>query len=335
VTLAIVGVGLVSPFGRSPREHVFFRRAGVPGPFPAPFVRADDRAVRVLHCPWLDAEMPVADRLAALAATALDNALAPLEGLTLRPPPIWLGLARARPGLDIGDLDATTERIRTRYKPPSMQQFWAEAGVFAALKKAEDELARRESEAIAFVVADSYVSLAWLTHVAEHPPTRWESARPRASEAAAALVVMSPELAGRLRVRPLAMVRASALAIGAANDDNDEPVDAIAMGAALRELGTSHVAYSFGQDVVDALRREDWYHAVARQSDRFWECQHDCLESDIGLVGAASGAASLVYGVAALRTGAVAEVPATEPFVAWAISRDGTRGMASVSTSGR
>lgn len=335
MTLAIVGMGLVSPFGRSPREHVFFRRAGVPGPFPAPFVRADERAVRVMHCPWLDAGMPIADRLSALAATALDEALASLEGLTLGHPPIWLGLARARPGLDAADLDATTEKIRARYKPPAMEPFWAEAGVFAALKKAEDELARHKTEAIAFVVTDSYVSLPWLTHLAEHPPTRWESARPRASEAAAALVVMSPEVASRYRVRPLATVRASALAMGAANDDNDEPVDAIAMGAALRELGTGHVAHSFGQDVVDALRREDWYRAVARQSDRFWECQHDCLESDIGSVGAASGAASLVYGVAALRAGAVAEVPATEPFVAWAISRDGTRGMASVSASAR
>lgn len=331
MTPAIVGMGLVSPFGRSPREHVFFGRAHVPGPFTSPFVTDDDTSIRVFHCPWLDAALPIAERLVALTTTALDDALAPIAELGLPAPKLQLCLSRARPGLDVRDLEAVTEAIRTRYHPSSIEQVWAEAGIFAALKEAEAQLARNDDAIIALLAVDSYVSLGWLTHVVEHPKTRWESARPRPSEAAAALLLMSPKGAHRYRLPVLGTILKSALAVGAANDDNDEPVDALAMGAALREVGSARVPAAFGQSVVDALRREDWYRAVSRQSERFWDCRNECLESAIGSVGAAAGAANLVYGAAEVRHCAALNPSPSEPFIAWAISRDGTRGVASVS----
>jgi hypothetical protein len=328
--LAVVGTGLISPFGCSPREHVFFRRAHVPGPFAPPFERADGAPTRVYFCPWIDAGLPLAERLAALASSALDEALQPLIGEGLPVPALRLGLARSRPGLDEAAHEAVTDALRARYRPSSLRHFWAEAGVFAMLKEAEREIARDEAEMIAFVSADSHVSLDWLTYSVEHPPSRWETQRPRPSEAAAALVLASPKAAQRLRLPILARVHKSVLAMGASNDDNDEPVDATAMDAVLRELGSAPVAQAFGQGLNDDLRREEWHRAIARQASRFQDCDHDCLERDLGAMGAAAGAANLVYGIAAQRLDGEGTA-ARPPFVAWAISRDGTRGAAAVS----
>lgn len=323
-------MGLVSPFGCSAREHVFFRRAHVPGPFAPPFERADGAPTRVYFCPWIDAGLSPAERLTALASAALDEALLPLVEDSAPMPALRIVLARSRPGLDARAQDAVGDALQARFRPPSLGRFWAEAGVFAALKEAEVELARDEAGMIAIVAADSHVSVDWLAHAVEHPPTIWETERPRPSEAAAALVVMSPKGAQRRRVPILARIHRSALALGASSDDNDEPVDAAAMGAALRELGGAPVFHAFGQGLCDDLRREEWHRAIARQATRFWDCTHDCLEREIGCLGAAAGAANLVHGAALLRLSA-GEDHAREPFLAWAISRDGTRGVASVS----
>ena len=71
MSLAIVGVGLATPFGLAPRQHVLFRRADVPGPATSPFLLPDDRRLRVFHCSWLDAALPLEQRMAWLAKAAL------------------------------------------------------------------------------------------------------------------------------------------------------------------------------------------------------------------------------------------------------------------------
>lgn len=119
--------------------------------------------------------------------------------------------------------------------------------------------------------------------------------------------------------------------MGPANDDNDEPVDGVAMTAALTSLPkVGEVGLVFGQGRLDGLRRLDWHCAVARHARRFArETRFVTLEQHVGRVGAASGAMSLAYGLALLRhrsddTGAFAG----HPFFSWAISRDGKRGVA-------
>lgn len=120
------------------------------------------------------------------------------------------------------------------------------------------------------------------------------------------------------------------------------------MTALLRRVAPQRPLYAAGQDGYGALRMEDFHRAAARLADRFWDCQHDCLEAWIGAVGACSGAASLVYGLELMRLGATPSIeptymagrepppprppcpnPEREPFLAWAISPDGTRGAAS------
>ena len=71
-------------------------------------------------------------------------------------------------------------------------------------------------------------------------------------------------------------------------------------------------------------------------ADRF-EQEHEvaCPEGAIGAVGAAAGAVSLVYGLAVMRHGATEDPKAAEaPFLAWAISPDGTRGAALATRGG-
>ncbi|MFO0759557.1 MAG: hypothetical protein U0359_23900 [Byssovorax sp.] len=330
MTLAVLGMGLVSPFGRSPREHALFRRARVPGPSASPFLDAEDAPVRAHACPFLDAAMPIADRMIALAETALDAAIAPLHEAGLPSPTLTVGLARERPGLDAGAAQTVTRALGARSPGAPPSAVWGEAGVFTALQQASREIARDGSRAVAVVAVDSYISLPFITHHVKHPPTRWESEGPYPSEAAAALVVASPRLAANLGVPVLATLHKSATARGASNDDNDELVDGIAMVAALRELGDDSVRFAFGQQGVDALRREEWSRATARNAVRFWECENVCAESFLGRVGASAGAVSLVYGMAMLRHGCADDLPrGAMPMLAWAVSRDGTRGAAS------
>jgi hypothetical protein len=56
------------------------------------------------------------------------------------------------------------------------------------------------------------------------------------------------------------------------------------------------------------------------------------IDTELGAVGAAAGAMNLAYGLAVVdhRT-TDAPVQEGDPFLAWAISRDGTRGLAAVS----
>jgi hypothetical protein len=107
------------------------------------------------------------------------------------------------------------------------------------------------------------------------------------------------------------------------------------MSVALRELPSSpKVLSAFGPWKVDTLRHDEWATAAARLRTRFdSESDFVCLESRVGRLGAASGLANLVYGLA-VHTHSVRDrtESASAPFLAWAISSDGTRGVALAST---
>jgi hypothetical protein len=93
---------------------------------------------------------------------------------------------------------------------------------------------------------------------------------------------------------------------------------------------------TFGQEVLDGLRRRDWWTAVAREASRFEiDCLHRGIEDRAGAIGAAAGAANVAYGLAAL-THDVLEKRAAEAsaFLAWSISADGKRGVASCEVAG-
>lgn len=328
MSLAVLGTGLVSPVGLTARDHAFFIRAREPAPGPSPFVRSDLRSLDVRLCPWLGARLPVADRLVSMAEMAIAEALAPLPS-DVRPA-IYLCTARPRPGLTEEDRAHLARAVLARVRAPTSTPVWEASGAFEAIQLAEETFREGRADIAVVVAADTWISIAALAELVEHPPGPWAMEPSCPSEAAAAFVLMSPTEARRRALTPLGVVHAAHVAAGLANDDNDEPADGAAMSRALRAIAPdAPVRAAFGQGSVDDLRAAEWRLAVARSVRSFdpW-CQFLCPEEDMGVVGAAAGAVNLVYALAALRHRTVRLAEPEAPFLVWAISRDGMRGLA-------
>ena len=106
MSLTILGTGLVSPAGLTPRAHACVLWAGALPPTASPFLRADDEAVPICYCPWLGARLGMVDRALAMIRTALDDAMRPL--LKARPAsviPLFLCMPQTRAGF------AQTDRV--------------------------------------------------------------------------------------------------------------------------------------------------------------------------------------------------------------------------------
>lgn len=331
MTLSIAGIGMVSPAGVTARDHVFFTRAsGVLAPAPSPFLNAAGERVEVRYCPWIGARARASERLSHMALAAIEEALAPFEeanpGERI---PLLLCTAAPRPGLSKADVDAVAGAARERLRAPIERRFEGEAGAFAALNEAEELLAtRRETRAVLVLGADSHVALDAVIEHVRRPPSYWSDDVPEPSEGAAALLLTAHPAP---RGSALATFHGAALATGAATDDNDLVVDGAALTAALRSLRSpGPIGLALGQEHVDEMRRREWSLASARNQGRFrGDCALETIEKHVGRVGAASGAMSLAFGVALAIHEAVANAELRRaPFLAWAISRDGTRGAA-------
>ena len=75
MSVAVVGTGLVTPFGDTPTEHAFFLRASVPAPPPSPFrLRSDESTLHARYCRWLGAAAPVGQRLLRMVDLVLRDA---------------------------------------------------------------------------------------------------------------------------------------------------------------------------------------------------------------------------------------------------------------------
>jgi hypothetical protein len=330
--LAVVGTGLVSPTGRTAAEHVFFLRAGAPPPPVSPFLLADDRRLRVFYCPWMGAHMPVSERLVELAFTALDEALAPLAASAAHHAPrLLLVVGAPRPGLTDDEIRPLEEALRARLKPVSVERFRGEAGAFAAIERLHEAPPR--DEPVVLLAVDSMITLPALLDLVVHPHSPWQRRPPHPSEAAAAIVFMNPARARAAFIPAIGFVDGAATAHGGACDDNDEIVDGAALTSLISRLPLrDRVALVFGQHDVDSLRLQEWVVTQARAFARFRpDCDWVCFEADVGRVGAASGAASIVYGLSTLRHGtATREITRDDSFLTWAVSSGGLRGAAAV-----
>jgi hypothetical protein len=334
MSAAIVGLGLVTPFADTPTEHVFFLRASVPAPPPSPFrLRADGSALHVYYCRWLGAGMPIAQRLTQLTTDAIRQASGPIGAAYGKGErQIVLCLPRERAGVPGTALEAVCSAVAGNHG--GAQQFHDDAGAFGALRQALAVLRKGTARVVVVAAADSFVALDALDEHVLHPPSEWDLPPTAPSEGAAAIALMEAHEARRNGVPILAYLGGASTARGESNDDNDEPVDGSAMTVALRALPPAEpVGSVFGPFKVDLLRQDEWRLAVARLAKLFdSRCTFTCLESLVGRLGAASGLASLVYGVALHRHRAAPTVEASAaPFYTWAVSPDGTRGTALVS----
>lgn len=334
MTLAILGLGLVSPLGLTPAQHVFFARAEVGPAAPGAFLDADGETMNVAYCPWLGAELPVSDRLAALGAAALGEALAPLGGRA--PSGLHVCTAAPRLGLADGDRGACEAALAGAARVSRPSRTTGEAGFFAALAQARERL-ERGAEAIAAVVAvDSLIAPPLLAGWRRAATTPWEGNLPRPAEAAAAIVLALPAEARRSGLPVLGTLHHAAVLRGEANDDNDAIIDGGPLTALLRAAAPGPFAAVFGQQAVGNLRRREWDIASARVATSFRPaCVFTAVETLVGCVGAAAGAACFAFGAAAMRHRAFVDEPAEEgPLLAWSISRDGTRGLCTATMRG-
>jgi hypothetical protein len=324
--LAVVGLGLCSSAGTRVREHPFLIRAGVVPRWPSPFVDDGGEAVDVRYCPWIGAHAGYADRVARLCTSAQQEALMAFgqRDLALH---LQLCFDDRAPWSD-EERKRLEQRLMRSARAATLTRF-AGAGAFAAALKASATQLGGGSEACLLVAADSLVTATAAAQCAALRTADWARPGPPLGEAAAAILVLSPQTAADQGLSVLGSIESASVARGAANDDNQEVVDGHGLTTALRQLAPPEpIRAVYGQLLVDPLREREWLIASARMAASFDPC-HDslCLEAEIGCLGSAAGAASLVYGLAAARhqTTTRADV-AQGPFLAWAVSRDGVRG---------
>jgi hypothetical protein len=335
MSLAIVGTGLVSPAGLTPRANACVLWAGAVPVSASPFVRDDGEPVPVCYCPWLGARMSVADRVLAMGRAAVEDAVRPLRSAPRETAiPLLLCMPETRGGLAPTDRARIATALAEVSAAREARTLGGAASFFAALREAE-ALLDADATAVAVGAVDSYIGEEPLTEHVANPSSPWGATPPPAAEGAAALVVMKAAEARRLGLKPVGTIHFADTAIGQPNDDNDLPADGEAMGSLLRRLPRRHVPAPlvFGQFTTDSLRHAEWQLAVARNPERVHpEYEMRSFEGELGLVGAAVGGMNLVYGLAVAhhRTTDMG-VGDHDPLLAWAVSRDGERGLSMVS----
>lgn len=334
---AIVGLGLVSPVGVTSEEHVFFIRAGEPPPLPSPFLTAAGEALRVAYCPFIGAREAMGPRCVAMAAAALDEALGPMGRLP-KGALLFIVTPDDRPGLSSDDRAFVERVLMRRTAASAVVSSRGAAGAFMALGEMAGRLAAREAEVAVLVAVDSFIHVDALAEVVARGKHPWQPAVDKPAEGAAVIVLGSPAfVAARAAGASIGTLRGVAAELGVSHDDNDEAVDGAAMTRALRRLpATSPIGTVAGQLNVDPLRTAEWSYALAREAGRF-QSEHASvsLEDDVGQLGAAAGAMSMVYALALRRHGATRASGAPgHPVLAWAISRDGTRGVGLATVTG-
>lgn len=332
MSLAITGIGLVTPVAFDARQHVAFVASGLGLNSPSAFC-VDDEPLAVRHAAWLGARMSVRDRQIVLARRALLEAAGPQSA---SPIPLLLCASQPRVGFTLDDLAALRRALHAdnderwaagRFRLAGI--FVGAAGAFDAIARADALVADGASE-VAIVAVDSFVSLETIRDLYPSLAMPWTSDVPAPSEGAAAIVVRPRGRAG------FAHVLYAATRSGQGNDDDDAIVDGAAMTALVRAIPPcAPIARWYGPSQGDPLRRNEWRYATTRNFERCHpELEAPCLEHATGALGAAAGLAHLVYGVASERARTIDDEPVPAgPIAAWAVSRDGLRGLAVLEVS--
>ncbi len=234
-------------------------------------------------------------------------------------------------GMSADAIETVRRVVQQSLHAPTVTGCRGDAGSFAAIREAMSQIESGTVSIVAIVAVDSFVDAERLAHARRVAPPFWDSTPPEPGEGAAAIVLASSAFASARALQPQAVVHGAAIAASSSTDDNDEAVDGVALTTVFRSLPEPGPAFTvFGQRDVSGLRFQEFQFAVARNAKRFARVTRaECLEGEIGRLGAAGGLANLVFGIATMRHGAMRnDAPRTSPFYAWAISRDGTRGAA-------
>lgn len=324
--LSVVGLGLVSPVATTAREHVFLIRAEAAMHAGRPFVDGTGEPLEVLHCPVVDPTRPLTERLATLGGLALDDALSRLASWSRRSQMVAHLCAPApEEPITTEVLGACEQHWAQAHQLPFGRRFVDAASCYDALPIAAQALAGGAS-AVVILAVDSAAHPAVIGQRL-HPVPRWVPVPPRLSEAAAAIVVTTPALAHELGAVFGRVIYAGTMR-GTGTDLDDDTVDGRAMTQLIRHATANSPrpwGNAFGPFTVDNLRRASWHAGTVRNRHAFaLDGTQQCVEHQIGNVGAASGVAQLVYALG-LQHHDLLEHGGTT--VAWTVSRRGERGL--------
>ncbi|MCA9633690.1 MAG: hypothetical protein KC766_38830 [Myxococcales bacterium] len=198
VSLNVSGLGLVTTAGSNLLESLFFAEASVEPGVPTPFFKPselegdDPEPIQINRCPWLEAELPLAERCARMAERAAREALEPLCA-SQEPeadavcPEIWLILPCERDGFSELTAASISQELWRRLSPANVRAHFGEAATMDALK--EIHAAMKSGAAAALLLAvDSYFCVESAEREVSHPVSPWEPLPPLRAEAAGAVL---------------------------------------------------------------------------------------------------------------------------------------------------
>ncbi len=327
MNLAVVGSGAVAPAGTTAEEIVVFTRAVLPAPPPAAFTDLEGNNLHVRYCPWIGAHASVVTRCRIMAEDALPRTA--LERLARRPIASVLVCPAPRPGFSAAQAAEIHHAIAGAVGARRHGERFGEAGVFEAFVDADELLKSGQFVAVLVTALDTAVDPVSIAADLTRPRPHWRRHALPLAEACAAMLLMEHEVARHHGLATEAVVLAASTGRAVACDDNDEAVDGTALVTVLRAVaGSEPFRVAAGQHRTDALRGRTWEIAGARAHPLLDPGYLPvAVEADLGRVGAAAGALSIVATLASLRHGTFERSGLEQSaLLAWAISPDGVVG---------
>jgi 3-oxoacyl-[acyl-carrier-protein] synthase-1 len=316
----VASVGARCAIGHTAAEIGFLLRTGIPVLGAAPLVHGQGEQVTMGFDPTLDPYLVGEERAAAIASTALEEALAPLAAAPqamaarlvlcvdapLKPPP----RGAPAPGARLAHV------VHTRAKelsPGITLDIAARGGAGAAfaLSAALEALNAKKLDAVVLGGAHTDYDPETIAALDEQgrifTPANLDAVMP--GEAAAFVVITREETARRLDVRPAARLGGVGTGVGAARADSDaSAMDATALAAAFRGAGEDladlglRAGWAICDHTFETRRVLEWQAAVTR-THALWGEPHrlDAPAQRIGHLGAAALPFAMVLAAEAWR----------------------------------
>ena len=349
VRLAVVGIGMATPLGRTPAEHCAWAAADTSLGLSGCWLGDDGGQLPLLACEWLRPGMTVAQRMAALAQQAAHSALADgatADALDGGPLVMFVGPAAER-GMDESALQFVMAAVCERLGL-SAAQAWhcGSAGLVMALRAAGKRLIEGGRRRVLIVAVDSFFDHERLRRLRAVSP--WELPARPPSEGAAALLLAAAEGDPTDERSPLGHIfhidditgppLPQRRIVGAALTQLLAGLPTTLRAAAICGPFDRSLDHQLGWQYAQA-RSHGWHGAIAA------DAEHNSLAQHVHELGAAAMTAELCYALArhvfgpsfdTCRPGMDSpggdhlEARDTHPVLIWEMDEDGRRAVCSV-----
>lgn len=309
---SVLSVGARTPFGLDAWQSSFLWRAGKLAPRPMDLRDARDQRIGSMRARCLPDSLMGTQRLVALAAPALSEAVAGAAARVAEPPAVLLAIAEPRPGLEDaggrGLLSEIAHQARVEIDLPRSQLVQlGHAGFAVALQRATALLSASRGASVVVGGVDTYhhpATLAWLDAERRlHADSVDNGIIP--SEGAAFLVL------GTGKREVMAHVRSVACGVEEGSELGPNPDLARALIDVLRrsaeQAPTRPVPWVLTDGNGERHRTRRWSFASVRAPDIVSPETTQLLEAgdELGDMGAAIGAMLAVHAAVSFASGAV------------------------------